>query len=139
MGRDVFDHVIHLCVKCVRSKHEAVFFADFLDALKSHTSIVEIARRQMLRKFGNQTRPLCLNVAFSHEGHAFQQLSLDLTLFTPNSKTNQILLQDLQTLDVDVIFGVVFITFNRFSLLSLLFFVVSVAVLSIGLFDVVFY
>jgi len=133
MGAEVFDHVIHLCIQGVRSKHVAVLFADFLDALENGLVYAEIAvGSQLMNQSCKKLRPLLLDILASHKRNHFEEKVGENTLAFATEvhhNVDELTHQNLLALLVYHVVGVILI--KKFALVLLCLFgllvVVSVA------------
>ena len=99
-----FIYVDDFAEKVIRSKHESVLFADFLNTLKCCLDGVQVRIGEILREFWKQIGPLNLEIASAHDGNHFEvqigHFSLT-TLLRVHHQINQLFLQKPSTLIID--------------------------------------
>ena len=121
--RQIFNHVVHLSVKFIWSEHVSVLFADLLDCFERKLDVTYISWVQVSNQLWDQWWPLSLHVAFTHEWYDLEQQACNLFFRASHQSFDKILLQQLVA---SLVYETVYLIFNSFIQILLLFIVVCI-------------
>ena len=108
--RQVLNHIVHLSVQVIWSKHVPVLLADFLNGFEGPLNVALItALLQMRGKLWDQSWPVFLHESLGHQCDCLEEESREFVIWTSHKEWDQMLLQSCKAIAIDKIARIILI------------------------------